>query len=269
MERKREDGLVYYQFKTMAYLDGLNHGVFTRRGGVSSPPFDSLNVGSTVGDDLYRVLDNRQRMVGIFGLRDEDSRTTWQVHGSHVIDASASGATDGTPPKADGIITNAHDLPLVMRFADCVPLLFYDPVRGVIGLAHAGWRGTITGIGPATVQAMADQYGSRPADILAGIGPSIGPCCYEVGPEVEAQVHEAFGSTAGLIEPGNGTHGAHLDLWEANRRALAGAGVKHIEVGGMCTGCHTHEFFSHRAEAGKTGRFGALIVMPNGRSERT
>jgi hypothetical protein len=168
------------------------------------------------------------------------------------------------PPQADGIITDAHDVPLVMRFADCVPVLLYDPVKRAIGLAHAGWRGTVAGIGPATVQAMVDTYGSRPADIVAGVGPSIGPCCYEVGPEVVAQVRETFGTTRGLVEPETEAHGPHLDLWEANRRALEKAGVQRIELSGLCTACHTHEFFSHRAEAGRTGRFGVILVLPDG-----
>ena len=264
MERKRENGLVYYQFEQLAQLDGVKHAVFTRRGGVSSPPFDSLNVGSTVGDDPNSVAANRVRMAEALGLREEDSQTTWQVHGAVVVTAAEGPPIGDLPPKADGIITDQADVPLVMRFADCVPLIFYDPVRRVVGLAHAGWRGTVAGIGPATVRAMAETYGSRPEDIFAGVGPSIGPCHYEVGPEVVAQVREAFGSTQGLVEAGTESHGPHLDLWEANRRALEKSGVRRIGVSGLCTACHTHEFFSHRAEAGRTGRFGAVIVMPNG-----
>jgi len=209
-------------------------------------------------------MANRAKMAETLGLRDEDSQTTWQVHGATVIAAPGKPTNGDVPPKADGIITDRRGVPLVMRFADCVPLLFYDPVRQAIGLAHAGWRGTVAGIGPATVQAMVDTYGSRPEDIVAGVGPSIGPCHYEVGPEVVAQVREVFGSMQGLIQVGSESHGPHLDLWEANRRALEKAGLRRIEVSGLCTACHTHEFFSHRGEAGRTGRFGAIIVMPDG-----
>jgi YfiH family protein len=149
-----------------------------------------------------------------------------------------------------------------MRFADCVPLLFYDPARRVLGMAHAGWRGTAAGVGPATVAAMGEAFGCRPADIVAGIGPSIGPAHYEVGPEVAAAIQNAFGEVEGLLSHPNG-NGArpHLNLWEANRRALQMAGVGQIEVAEICTASNVQDFYSHRAEDGRTGRFGALAVL--------
>lgn len=262
MQRIEHQKLVFYQFENLIAFPELAQGVFTRLGGLSPEPFASLNVGLTVGDSVENVQGNRQRVALALGFADEDAFTTWQVHGADVIVQRGREPQPWPPPKADAIVTNERDLPLIMRFADCVPIVFYDPVQEVIGIAHAGWRGTLAGVGPATVRTMHAAYGSRPEDIIAGIGPSIGPCCYEVGPEVVEQVEAAFGSTAGLVEhhPGNG-HNPHLDLWAANARLLQDAGVSTIEVSGMCTASMTGEFFSHRAEHGQTGRFAAAVML--------
>jgi YfiH family protein len=141
-----------------------------------------------------------------------------------------------------------------------VPVLFYDPVQSVIGIAHAGWRGTLQGAQVSVVETMRDAFGSRPEDIQAGIGPSIGPERYQVGEEVVEQVEAVFGSTEGLITRAD-DGSAYFNLWEANRRQLEGAGLRHIEIAAICTAQHTDEFFSHRAENGKTGRFGAVIAL--------
>lgn len=265
MERIRHNNVVFYQHSDLRYQDGISHAVFTRRGGVSRAPYDSLNVGSTVGDDRDSVLENKTIMSGIIGVDPASVRTTWQVHGAAVYQASSRKIQNGELPKADAIITNEYDLPLEMRFADCVPLLFYDRVNRAIGLAHAGWRGTVAGVGPATVKAMKKAFGTRPSDLFVGIGPSIGPCCYEIGPEVVTQVHEAFRSQRDVLVPnGNGNNGSshmHFDLWKANRLSLEASGVEHIESANLCTACNNSEFFSHRAEAGRTGRFGVMIVL--------
>jgi hypothetical protein len=196
------NGLVFYQFDTLIDTGGITHGLFTRLGGVSAAPFDTLNVGSTVGDDPGSVRTNRERVAAAMGFAEPDTRTTWQVHGIDVLIAHQGESTSWPPPKADAIITADRNVPLVMRFADCVPLVLFDPVRQVVGLSHAGWRGTLSGVGPATVEAMQRTFGSHPRDVLAGIGPSIGPCCYEVGPEVIEQVQVAFGVSEGLVHRG-------------------------------------------------------------------
>ncbi len=262
MRRIKKNGLVFYQFERLNGVGGLRHGVFTRLGGVSKPPFDSLNVGSTVGDDPASVLTNRRRMAQALNVREAETRTTWQVHGAEVIIARRDDPEEWPPPQADAIVTAEVGLPLVMRFADCVPLVLYDPARRVLALAHAGWRGTVAGVAPAVVRAMQEAFGCRPPDIIVGIGPSIGPERYEVGPEVAARVRAVFGDEAGLIErpAGNGSR-PHLNLWEANRRALQRVGVRQIEVAGICTASNTREFYSHRAENGRTGRFGLLAVL--------
>lgn len=254
--------LVYYQFPSFGDCAGLKHGVFTRLGGHSQPPWDSLNTGHTVGDDLDAVEANHDLIFEALGVRREDVVSPHQVHSTtvRVVDERDRGQVC---PETDALITAVPDVVLMLRFADCVPVLFRDPIRRVVGLAHAGWRGTVGGMAGAAVQAMVDEFGCDPADILAGVGPSIGPCCYEVGPEVAEAVSSAFPDVAGLLEPrANGRW--HLDLWAVNRRQLAAAGVQSIEVAGMCTACRTDEWFSHRAEQGKTGRLGALISLREG-----
>lgn len=261
MRRITHNGLVFYQFDSLIDHPEIDHGLFTRLGGVSASPFDTLNVGSTVGDDPSSVQANRERVAEAMDFAEPETRTTWQVHGVDVLVATGGETPGWPPPKADAIITADRDVPLVMRFADCVPLVFFDPARQVIGLSHAGWRGTLAGIGPATIRMMHKTFGCRPQDIVAGIGPAIGPCCYQVGQEVVEQVREAFDAPDALIRPFRNGDGTCFDLWAANEQALRLAGVEHVEVAGLCTACNTHEFYSHRAEKGSTGRFAVVLQM--------
>ncbi|MDQ7033286.1 MAG: peptidoglycan editing factor PgeF [Anaerolineae bacterium] len=163
--------------------------------------------------------------------------------------------------RADGVITNRVDVPLVMRYADCVPLLFHDPIQKAIGLSHAGWRGTVQGMASNTVLALQQAYGSRPQDVQVIIGPSISLECFQVGDEVLAAVEDYFGTLDGLMQrdPNDGT--AYVDLWAANKLDLERAGVEQIEIANICTYQNTHDFFSHRAEKGKTGRFGVVMSL--------
>ena len=257
-------GLRYYTFSNLA-RHGVVHGVFTRRGGASPRPWASLNMGSTVGDDWGRVQYNIWQAFEALELSVASRFDAWLVHGREAVVAQAprSVTAPEPPPKADIILTNRPEVTLVMRYADCVPVLLYDPRHQAIGLAHAGWRGTVLGTAAAAVEAMQEAFGSRPADLLAAIGPAIGPDHYEVGDEVVAQVREAFGEAASRLLPRYGDR-FHLDLWEANRLQLLRAGVpaERIEVAALCTACHTEDWYSHRAEHGRTGRFGALLALP-------
>lgn len=254
----------YYTFDSLADQN-LTHAVFTRQGGVSPAPWDSLNVGSTVGDEPTRVINNRRLSFRALGRPFESVFDVWQVHGSAVVCAEAPRKPQAGYQQADAILTDRLQVTLFMRFADCAPILLYDPVREVGGLVHAGWQGTIKKAAARALEAMRSRYGSSPADILAGIGPSIGPHHYEVGPEVVAQVEAAFGADASALlerRPGDsGRTKAQFDIWSANRLVLEEAGVRHIEVSGLCTACHLEDWYSHRAENGRTGRFGALIAL--------
>jgi polyphenol oxidase len=252
------NGVRYYTFDL--FPRNVVHGVFTRRGGVSPMPWESLNVGATVGDEPERVLENRTRSFATLGRQMNSLFDVWQVHSADAVFADAPRPPEQDHYKADIMFTDKPGVTLYMRFADCVPILLHDPKKKVVGIAHAGWLGTVRRATSAAVLAMQQHYGSRAADIQAAIGPSIGVDHYEVGPDVIAQVQEAFGADAnGLVEMHSGK--THLDLWAANRLQLHQAGVTQTEVAGICTACHLEDWYSHRAEKGRTGRFGALISL--------
>jgi YfiH family protein len=219
-----------------------------------------LNVGRLVGDDPESVEENHRRALDAFARDPRGLAETRQVHGVDIARVERHPAGAWQRPEADGLVTDQSGVTLFMRFADCVPVLLFDPQKKVIGMAHAGWRGTVNRVAQDTVAAMQAQYGSRPEDILAGIGPSICAEHYPVGEEVAARVQNAFGVEAsGLLIRQNGT--VKFDLWAANRLVLAQAGVRQIEISGQCTACDVETWFSHRAEHGRTGRFGALIGL--------
>lgn len=258
MEQVKHGELVYYRFGSWS---NLNHGIFTRKGGVSPAPWAGLNLGGNVGDHHTAVIHNQNLIYQALNLASDKVCSVWQVHSADTI--IVDGPVQGRRwiALADGMITNCPDTPLFMRFADCTPLLFHDPVRHVIGIAHAGWRGTVAGVGANTVKAMVTAFGCNPRDIQAGIGPSIGPESYQVGEEVLQAVQSYFGTTDGLIRPSPIDGTAYFDLWAANQLDLQRAGVEQIEVACIDTATHTDEFFSHRAEKGKTGRFGAVLSL--------
>lgn len=258
MERQEKHGLVFYQFSHLADDLPVEHGIFTRLGGVSASPFAELNLGHTVGDDPLTVAENHRRVYAALGARSSEVVTAWQVHGRRVqaVDGRSGGEVI---PRADGLITRTPGLVLLQRFADCLPLLIVDPVRAVVGLAHAGWRGTLAGVAGATLRAMARNYGSVPEDVVAGVGPGIGPCCYEVGADVVDAVRRTFAAADPILPRVNGS--VHFDLPAANVQQFLQLGVRRIHTSGICTACQVDEFFSHRAEDGRTGRFGVAIRL--------
>lgn len=239
---------------------GQRHAVFARQGGVSAAPFSSLNLSVSVPDETENVYANRRRAYGLYG-RDTDTVVhAHLVHGAEV--AHVSRADEGTwISRVDGLITNQSDVALTMNFADCTPILLYDPEQRAIGLGHAGWQGAVKDLPGAMVRAMVQAFGSDPAHLLAAIGPTIGACCYEVGEPVISAVQEAFAEPHTLLVRQNGGPRPYFDLPEANRRNLARAGVRQIELPGLCTACRTDLFFSHRAERGRTGRFGIIYML--------
>ena len=248
--------LRFFQFDSLH----TRHAVFTRHGGVSPEPWGSLNVGGTVGDDLARVRENRLISFRALGCKPESIFDVWQVHSADAVCARAPRPVDESYRQADIILTDRPEVSLFMRFADCVPIFVYDPYKAVVGVAHAGWMGTLRDVAMVTVNTMHKQYGSNPADIIACIGPSIGPDHYEIGADVILQVMQKFGDESeGVLKSNNGK--IHFDLWKTNKILLERAGVGKIEVAGICTACHTEDWYSHRAEKGRTGRFGALISL--------
>lgn len=251
--------LRYYTFESLED-DHLIQAVFTRAGGLSPAPWESLNLGSTVGDDPDRVLGNRQRAFQAMGRPPETIFDAWLVHSANVVCAEAPRDLTRLPDKADAILTDRSTVTLFMRFADCVPVLLYDPHRKVVGIVHAGWIGTVRKVVASAVEAMHDRYGSNPLDIRAAIGPSIAAHHYPVGPEVVQQVHQSFGMDAPALLPGS-NGGVQFDLWAANRLILEQCGIRQIEISGLCTACYLGDWYSHRGEHGKTGRFGVLLAL--------
>jgi YfiH family protein len=251
-------GIRYYQFENLG--DGVIQAIFTRQGGLSPDPWASLNFGGTVGDDPERVHKNRQCALTALGCDPESVYDVWQVHGVNVAIARAPRPQAMPHLQADVILTNIPGITLLMRFADCVPVMLHDPVRKVVGIAHAGWIGTVRATVRMAVEAMHANFGSNPGEIRAAIGPSIGPDHYEVGPDVVMQVRQAFGSSASALLREK-SRAVHFDLWTANRIAMEQAGVKQIELANICTACNTEDWYSHRVEHGRTGRFGAVIAL--------
>lgn len=259
----KSDAPVLYRFDSLAQQK-LAHGISLSCGGVSHGAITGLNLGHTVGDALDAVDANHALLYAALGIAPEQVITAHQVHGAEVAAVGPDQA--GTIiPSTDGLISNTPGLYLMMRFADCVPVLFYDPVLRAIGLAHAGWRGALARVAARTASAMVREYGCRPEDILAATGPSIGPCCYEVGPEVVAAVRTAFPEATNLVGRTQPSGHAHLNLWAMVHMQLREAGLEQIETARLCTACRSDLFYSYRRQGTSSGRFGAIIgLRPSG-----
>ncbi|MFC2023341.1 peptidoglycan editing factor PgeF [Chloroflexota bacterium] len=260
MLRRNDDGLVSYQFESLDGLD-LVHGVFTRLGGVSRGQFATLNVGHTVGDEPSAVRENHSRIYRALSLSAGRVTTAYQVHSNRVVVVDHKNGGH-VVARADGLITRAGGLALMLRFADCQPILLYDKQHNALGLIHAGWRGVAQAIARRAVETMADAFGTRPTDLIANLGPAIGPCCYMVGQDVAAAMGYALPDWRKVMTQ-DGDRWL-FDLPAANEQQLRAAGVTTIEQAHLCTACHTDEFFSHRGEGGRTGRFGVVVFMPEG-----
>lgn len=256
---------------------GLTAGFTTRDGGVSSGGMASLNCALHVNDRPEDVITNRRRLAEAVGLPFEAWTCGEQVHGSRVAVITREDAGRGRDRREDAVqavdalITGEKGILLTSFYADCVPLYFYDPVRSAAGLAHAGWKGTVQGIAAVTVKAMHDAFGSRPEDMLAAIGPSIGLCCYEVDGQVIDQV-AAMPELQLLLAASEAEHRwfrrqpnlkYKLNLQQINRELLIYAGIlpTHIEITEWCTSCEPLLLYSHRRDHGMTGRMASWIAM--------
>jgi len=253
------DGVLFYRFAALDRPE-LLHGISLRHGGASHGTITGLNLGHSVGDDPAAVEQNHLLLYTSLGLAPLQVVSAQQVHGAHVerVYASHGGAV---LPSTDALITNEPGIALLMRYADCVPVLLYDPVRGAIGLAHAGWRGALARVAARTAERMMGAFASDPADILACVGPSIGPCCYQVGPEVVAEARIAFPGLEGLTVRERPSGHAYLDLWRVVAEQLRQVGVRHISLARICTACRTDLFYSYRREHDRAGRFAAVIGL--------
>jgi hypothetical protein len=249
--------------------DAVRAGISTRLGGRSGPPFSSLNCGAHVGDDVSSVIFNRKLVCDEAGFSFDEWTCAQQVHGIRLYRVEKSDRGKDRFGEADaifgfdGLYTNEPGIFLAAFFADCVPLYFFDPVKRVVGIAHAGWRGTVAAIAKEMVFALVAEYGCDPREIWAAIGPSIGKCCYEVDENVYLALSRLLGDEAARVAAPMASRKYLVDLKEANRIVLIEAGIlpQNIEVSTLCTSCRTDWFFSHRKENGKTGRMAAFIAL--------
>ena len=241
-------------------LKNLTQAVFSRQGGVSPVPWNSLNLGNTVGHESTRVEENKNKLLSSIGYFPDQLAQIRQVHSAHVEVVDKPTNRSDVLSQGDAMISNEPGLLMLLRFADCVPILFFDPVNKATGIAHAGWKGTVKEVAISAVSKMKKQFGTNPSDLIVGIGPSIGPDHYEIGEDVVEEVKRTFPHhwdklLISVLDK------VKLDLWEANRISLKKAGVKHIEMAEICTACNVDDWYSHRAEKGKTGRFAAVIGL--------
>lgn len=236
--------------------EGFVHGFPERSGGVSTGPRSSLNLGARWGDDRANVDTNRRLLAEAAGYDPAQLVATRHVHGTNVYRVGEPLAADA---EFDGLVCDRPGPVLGAFAADCIPLLFADPVARVCGAAHAGWRGTVAGVGPNVLARMA-ELGARPEHVRVALGPSIGPCCFEVGPEVVAEFRAALGDVPGLVVPGPKKD--HLDLRVATRAILERAGVRpeHIDDRPPCTKCD-ERFFSYRRDGKEGGVHMAFIGL--------
>ena len=267
--KRNEQNLFHGKFST--FPDFVTHAISTRIGGVSKSPYDSLNLGLHVGDVDENVLINREKFAQSLGFQLDDIVTPNQIHGDKIFRVNENHRGRGSKiysdsiEKTDALITDVKNLPLMLCFADCVPIMFVDVENFAVGIAHGGWKGTVNKIAAKTFLAMRENFGTTPENCLVGIGPSIGACCYEVGENVKSACKENFPNHDELIINRNGK--IYFDLWAANKIQLEEVGLpaKNIDVAGECTCCNANFYFSYRNarqnNLSETGRIAALIGL--------
>lgn len=264
---KEEAGVEYLTIPSFSRSGLVRHCFTTSRGGFSPEPY-GMNLGIANKDDPGNVLRNYEKIAYVLGSYPGNWTVSAQVHGDKILRVGVTERGQGVVrPREiegiDGLITNRPQVGLVTIHADCVPLYFLDPVRKAIGLAHAGWRGTVQKIGARMIERMQEDFGTDPEDLLTAIGPSIGPCCFEVGPEVAEQFAAHFpADTDAVIRPAQ-TEGKYMvDLWETNRRIMVDCGVMQdkITVTDLCTACHADVFYSWRKNKAP-GRMAAILEL--------
>ncbi len=271
---KEKNGVKYLTFRLLEHEE-VKYGFSTRIGGVSTGVYDSLNFGFHRGDSEENVRENYRRMAKALGMNYERMCLSKQTHTTNVRVVREEDAGNGIIrplpyDNVDGLITNCPDLPLVTFFADCIPLVFFDPKKRVIAAAHSGWRGTVGKIGKVTIEKMGEEFGCEVKDILCCIGPGICRDCYEVSSDVAEEFRRAFGrdvADSHLLRPSvfhsDDMDKYMLDLWEACRLVFLEAGIleEHIEVTDYCTRCHPKLFYSHRIMGANRGNLASFISL--------
>ena len=239
------------------------HCFTTRLGGVSTGIFDSLNLNFSRGDDPANVVENYRRIGAVLGFTPEDVVNARQIHSDIVVRVGKENrgklAVAGASPECDALITCDPGMALFASTADCTPILLWDSATGAVGAVHAGWRGTASAIGAKAVAAMTREFGTKPEDVRAAIGPNIGFCHFETDADVPNAMLEAFGEEVRpFIRKQNDKF--YVNLKEINALVLRRAGVAHVEISDCCTMCQPDRFWSHRVTRGQRGAQGGIIV---------
>lgn len=264
---RTENGVSFLQSDGLNAAGGVAHGFSTRLGGVSQGMWESLNLGVSRGDDPDHVRENYRRFLAVIGAKGDAIAACNQVHGAVVRNVTSADRRTDPYEKldwdADGLMTDIPGLTLAVFTADCIPVLLYDPKRRVIAALHAGWRGTAAGIVTVAVGQMASVYGTDPADILAAVGPGIGPDCFETHEDVPNAMTAAM---AGGVLPfiqlkDNGKFAVDLKGINAKRLELAGVDPAHIAVCGECTSCLEDKYWSHRRQGTQRGSMASMIQL--------
>jgi hypothetical protein len=254
----KKNSIPYLQSATLGQCDFLDHAFCTRNGGASLDVYKSLNMSFREGDEEFRVQQNWSKLARSFDIPLERFLVLNQVHGDGILVAEA-GEADAifrTELNYDAIVTNRPGLAICIKTADCVPVLIADRAKKVVAAVHAGWKGTALAISAKVIRLMRKRYASRPQDILAAIGPSIGLCCYEVDHFTAEAFREQKDNESFLFPSTVKSSKWMVDLPEANRRQILDCGIpeENIESSGYCTMCNQNIFFSHRGSGGITGR---------------
>ncbi|MBD5546865.1 MAG: peptidoglycan editing factor PgeF [Lachnospiraceae bacterium] len=259
----------YLTFPLLDEVEMVRHLFSTREGGVSKGIYASMNLSYARGDDKEAIDENFRRIAEIFETTPDRIVCSKQTHTTNVRLVTEKDCGKGVLYPADyddvdGLITNVPGILLCTSYADCVPLYFVDVKNEAIGLGHSGWRGTVCRMGEAMLKNMREAFGTKPEDVIAAIGPSICKDCYEVGEEVAEAFRKSFPEEWNcLLSEGKEPGKYQLDLWEANKKVLLGAGIlsEHLAVTDLCTCCNSEYLFSHRASKGKRGNLGAFMEL--------
>jgi len=262
MKKNEKNGVVYYTFQNLEAAGFVRHGFSTRIGGVSRGPFATMNLGHNTGDDAGNIRENYRLFCAAIGAAPENIVTGNQQHTTNI--RNVKNHVPGNDDFTDGLVTDTAGIVLATYYADCVPLLLYDPICRVIANCHAGWRGTAHNMaGIATAKMMTD-YGCDPRNILAGIGPSISCENFEVGPEVAQEFKDLLPFSVDFVYNSKSVENKfHIDLWGINRQSLIMAGLYNgnIETAGLCTFDDELHFYSHRRNGKQRGSLAAFIEL--------